>query len=191
MEKINNNTTLIDTYNRKEEDFFEGFVDYIEGCTDGHVEGEGTDMKGVWDNGEVFETFWGWYYRECECIEEDFFDGFRGAQEQHPTKCVVSGCLGLWNGKHVIVPTICKSIYSAVQKCLKDAYEYVIKIEDGVLVVENHHHDGTNIFEIRIFNEENIEKIEDWEGDEDSLADFLNDKNNVEPFYYEHFYVVY
>lgn len=65
---------------------------------------------------------------------------------------VIIGNLGLWNGPHKVIPTKCKSIIEAIYRCIKEMDEVEI-YEDayGNLKVDAYHHDGTNHFTIKKF----------------------------------------
>lgn len=61
---------------------------------------------------------------------------------------IIKGSLGLWNGRHTIIPT--KAIgFEAIRKCLNKSEDYKIIDNDGRLIILAYHHDGTNEFEIR------------------------------------------
>lgn len=186
MKKITDKITLIDTYNRKREDYYDGFEDYFdeENYT---INGEGDEMCAIPKNGGMSYDFMDWYYAQCDIEDEDFWYGFKDAMKYRNLDCIVTGTLGLWDGKHSIYPT-CGELMDMINKCLKDAYDYIIRIENNVMYIENHHHDGTNYYEIRLVNGENYDKIIYWDDEEDGdLVQFLLDNNNFEDFYYEYF----
>ena len=186
MNKITNVVTLIDTYNRNEEDYYELFKDCF--YEDNYIiEGEGDDMTAVPKVSGLVHDFSDWYTAQCEIEDEEFWNSFRSAMKDRTLDCVVTGSLGLWDGKHKIYPT-CGELMEMIDKCLKDAYDYVLKIENNVLYIENHHHDGTNYYEIRLVNGENYDKIVYWDDEEDGdFAEFMNNPANFEDFYYEYF----
>lgn len=69
---------------------------------------------------------------------------------------VIKGYVGLWDGKHKIVPERCEDLKEAIDKCCNirgdwNAIIYFEKDEEGDehLYVEVPHHDGTNLFEIQ------------------------------------------
>ena len=186
-QKIEGEITLIDTYNRDTTDYIEDFKQY---CLDNKfvIEGEGTDMEGLYLGGKV--TFWDWYNQVTQEEDDDFWYSFRKAIKKEPlyTRCVITGNLGLWNGRKTIVPTLVDNLYNAVSECLKDAYDVVLKVKDNVLYVENHHHDGTNCFEIRLVNADNYDKLLYWDDEEDGdIEKFFEDKNNFNEFYWDFF----
>lgn len=186
MNKITNVVTLIDTYNRKASDYIEEFKLWCE--DNGYTySGEDEDDLVTKDDWGIKIKFMSWFYDTCQVEEQDFWDGFRSAQKDRTLDCVVTGSLGLWDGKHKIYPT-CGELMEMIDKCLKDAYDYVLKIENNVLYIENHHHDGTNYYEIRLVNGETYDKIVYWDDEEDGdFAEFMKNPANFEDFYYEYF----
>lgn len=61
---------------------------------------------------------------------------------------IIKGSLGLWNGRHTIIPT--KAIgFEAIRKCLNESDDCEIIDNDGRLIILAYHHDGVNEFEIR------------------------------------------
>lgn len=62
---------------------------------------------------------------------------------------VITGTLGLWDGKHTIVPVYMNSVYEAINRCIGRSIEAVEVSEmDGAIIVHAFHHDGTNCFTI-------------------------------------------
>ena len=122
--------------------------------------------------------------------DNDFWEGFRLAIKNEPlyTRSVITGNLGLWNGRKTIVPTLVDNLYDAVMKCLTDCELYKLTIKDNVLYVEGSHHDGNNSFEIRLVNSDNYDKLNYWDDEEDGdIEKFFEDKNNFNQFYWDFF----
>lgn len=179
--------TLIDTFNRDADDYVEDFEEY---CLDNEyvIEGDGTDMEGLYLGGKV--TFWDWYYSTTEYEDDDFWNSFKNAIEKEPlyTRCVITGNLGLWNGRKTIVPTLVDNLYDAVMKCLTDCMHYSLVIKNNVLYVRGSHHDGTNSFEIRLVNSDNYDKLNYWNDEEDGdIEKFFDDEKNFNQFYWDFF----
>ena len=86
---------------------------------------------------------------------ENFFDNIRYSSIKHE-KVVILGTLGLWDGKHEIEPFVCDDIEKAINKCICKADDYIIKQENGFVLVESYHHDGINEFMIKLLNEKGI-----------------------------------
>lgn len=66
-------------------------------------------------------------------------------------EATITGTLGLWNGRKQVIPTKEDNLESAIKRCIGDHTEELkISDVDGKLIVECMHHDGTNIFDIRL-----------------------------------------
>ena len=89
--------------------------------------GEDKDDLVAKGDGGIKIKFMDWYYDTCEIEEQDFWDSFKDAIKYHILDCVVTGELGLWDGKHKIVPT-CMELMDAINKCLKHAEDYIISV---------------------------------------------------------------
>ena len=179
--------TLIDTYNRDADEYVEDFKEY---CLDNEyvIKGKGTNMEGLYLGGKI--TFWDWYYQTTNDEDFDFWEGFRLAIKYEPlhTRCVITGNVGLWNGKRTIVPTLVDNLFDAVMKCLTDCELYKLTIKDNVLYVDGSHHDGSNSFEIRLVNSDNYDKLNYWDDEEDGdIEKFFEDKNNFNELYWNFF----
>lgn len=186
-QKIEGEITLIDTYNRDTTDYIEDFKQY---CEDNEyvIRGEGTDMEGLYLGGRI--TFYDWYNQVIQEEDDDFWNSFRKAinAETTYTRCLITGAIGRWDGSRKLGINLCDNLWDAVSKCLKDAYDVVLKVKDNVLYVENHHHDGTNYFEIRLVNADNYDKLLYWDDNTDGdLDDFVNNPNNFNIIYWNYF----
>lgn len=112
-------------------------------------------------------------------MEEDIFTLKRLA-ETRSEKWVVTGTLGLWDGRHIIFPKVFPSLQRALSACWKDCeiVEVVTDEKGDYLIFTGHHHDGTNCFELRPVDAESADHIEDefgnGEPDETVLA-YLNE----------------
>jgi len=66
-------------------------------------------------------------------------------------EATITGTLGLWNGKKEIIPEKETDLETAIKRCIGDNTEELkISDVDGKLIVECSHHDGTNVFDIRL-----------------------------------------
>lgn len=76
---------------------------------------------------------------------------------------VITGKLGLWNGKHEILPIIEDSLCNAIKKCISGGsildYKVTLDTETGVVSVSAHHHDGVNFFNIYLLTDEGFDAI--------------------------------
>lgn len=103
---------------------------------------------------------------------DDFFNNLRFSKFMD-TPCVVTGSLGLWHGRHSIIPETFSNIEDAIKKCVKNVDYCSIGQVYGHLEVIGVHHDGSNIFEIHLLNKRGIDASEriEWE---DGKADLTN-----------------
>lgn len=79
---------------------------------------------------------------------------------QNDEHCVITGNLGLWNGRPRIQPTTCKGVWDAIRKCANDMDYVIVKQVNGHLEVTGIHHDGRNNFEIHLLNERGVFAME-------------------------------
>jgi hypothetical protein len=64
-------------------------------------------------------------------------------------ECVVTGSLGLWDGRHTIQP-VYDNLAKCITKCLNASDEIEIYEVDGELKIDAYHHDGINRFTINL-----------------------------------------
>ena len=74
--------------------------------------------------------------------------------------CMITGNLGLWNGRPTIVPVFCDNLVDAIKKCWGSCDDCEVKLENGHLEVFAKHHDGTNCFEIHILSKKGLREVE-------------------------------
>ena len=70
--------------------------------------------------------------------------------KEYNVPVVIRGELGLWDGKHTILPERKESVIDAIERCVGggDIHNALVEWNDGVITVEAYHHDGCNIFTI-------------------------------------------
>jgi hypothetical protein len=101
---------------------------------------------------ENSQEFTCWSNNEQQAEWEDFIAALKEyADKQKGDGFMITGSLGLWDGRRNIYPTFVKTLRAAVEKCV-DRGDY-IKIEFDkklhVIEVAVTHHDGTNLFTIQ------------------------------------------
>lgn len=140
--------TLIDTSNTGLE-----YKDYVENC----------ELNEITPHPENSTEYWEWIAEQRNNNVEDFFLNLKYMRDATPV--VVTGTLGLWNGKRSIYPMYIeskdyelnsqgkwvymeKALYTAIQKCINGMDDFKVEYVEGEIVVHGYHHDGTNTFTI-------------------------------------------
>lgn len=112
-----------------------------------------TDDNTILNSRDNDSAFIEWVYGEYLNSEWiDLLDNIKHYSKYGNTPCVITGSLGLWNGRHNIYATKCDDLVSAINKCVGNAQNVVIRLNNGCIEVNAMHHDGTNCFEIHILN---------------------------------------
>ena len=91
---------------------------------------------------------------------------------------LVTGTLGLWDGKHKIEPKIFRDFDEAISAMCQDSIEVKIsQIDEFTWKLENWHHDGKNefIFRFLAYPFDDTDEI-DW----DDLDNFVEGKDDFE-----------
>ena len=69
-------------------------------------------------------------------------------------KVVISGTLGLWDGKKTIVPEVAKDFKHALWLCIDNTDYCKIYKECSKIIIEATHHEGTNVFTLQFLTED-------------------------------------
>jgi hypothetical protein len=139
--------TLIDTYNSGLE-----YSDYVEYC----------ELNEITPEPEGSNDYYEWEAEENQRFVEDFFENLRYVKFDTPV--IITGSLGLWNGRKEIYPLVVEStdkpsLYNAVQKCINGMDDFKVELSEGEIVVHGYHHDGTNIFTISKLSKKGIDPV--------------------------------
>ena len=139
--------TLIDTYNSGLE-----YSDYVEYC----------ELNEITPEPEGSDDYYEWEAEENQRFVEDFFENLRYVKFDTPV--IITGSLGLWNGRKEIYPLVVEStekpsLYNAVQKCINGMDDFKVELSEGEIVVHGYHHDGTNIFTISKLSKKGIDPV--------------------------------
>ena len=127
------------------------YEDYVESCEDCGIEPAEEDSNAYWE----------WCAEQRDFNYEDDMYAIEEC-EAYNVPCIITGRLGLWNGRHGIAPTKCDSVYDGIQKCIGQSIDDVdVKFNNGVIEVTAHHHDGTNVFEIHALSKKGLKKVGD------------------------------
>ena len=131
-----------------EEDWKDAYEEYCEECED-------IDEKPL--------DLYDYALRETNLnMEEDVYTLDRLAKTRSE-KWVVTGTLGLWDGKHIIYPKVFPNLRRALGACWEDCGYIDIHTDEkgNYLEFTGSHHDGTNCFELRPVNDEVASYIEE------------------------------
>jgi hypothetical protein len=152
--------TLIDTYNSGLE-----YSDYVEFC----------EANEITPEPEGSNDYYEWLAEENNRYVEDFFENLRYVNFYTPV--IITGSLGLWNGRKEIYPVVVESsgydynersgkfeykqpsLYNAVKKCINGMDDFKVELSEGQIVVHGYHHDGTNIFTISKLTNKSINSV--------------------------------
>ena len=147
-ENKNNVYTILDTRD------YPTYEDYVQDCEE--------------NGNEVYEEdsreYWHWV---SDMTQMDLEDALSNIEYSPDAKCpcIVTGTLGLWNGRPTIHPTRCESLRKAVEKCMRSGDDAKVTYDNGVIKVEVYHHDGTNYFEIRKLSKRGLSVTDNWYSD--------------------------
>lgn len=130
------------------------YEDYKEWCDD-------CDVDCIYEEGST--EFYDWVHEQ---IDEDIQCDKMNMQysEYAERNFIITGALGLWDGKHGIKPVFKHGLCEAIDKCISgsDIWDYDVFLNDDedYITVHAKHHDGTNVFEIHMLTREGAEA---WE----------------------------
>ena len=126
------------------------YENYVEGCKVNHVEPQAEDSNDYWEY--VYETRQMWF--------DDFFRYGLKSVLSHDKPCLISGTLGLWDGRHDIQPVKCVNLAKAIKKCFGSCDDYEVEFSYGVIYVTSYHHDGVNTFEIKLLSTRGVNAMQ-------------------------------
>lgn len=142
------------------------YEDYVENCEINDCEPAEEDSQDYWD----------WVNETRAMYWDDLKMNMCYSKIDYPL--IITGSLGLWDGRHTIQPMIIESegygrkfttcdytgyelpsIKKAVEKACsgRSVEDFDVTYEDGVIYVNCYHHDGTNRFEIHKLSKKGIE----------------------------------
>ncbi len=130
------------------------YEDYKEWCDE-------CDVDCIYEEGST--EFYDWVHEQ---IDEDInCDKINMKDSEYAERnFIITGSLGLWDGKHNIKPVFCHGLCEVIDKCIegRDIWDYDVFLNDDedYITVHAKHHDGTNVFEIHMLTREGAEA---WE----------------------------
>ena len=146
--------TMLDTYSTSYE-----YSDYVDFC----------EANEITPEPENSNAYWEWVSDERQREIDDFMLNLRYAKiNEEPV--LITGTLGLWNGRKEIYPMLLESseyeqdsngkwryknpaIRKAVEKCMHGVDDVKVEYNNGEIIVNGYHHDGTNILTIHKLND--------------------------------------
>ena len=118
------------------------YEEYKERCEENDMEVHEEDTQGYYDD---LNTFFSW-------DREDFFDSLEHSTLNNKGSVMITGDLGLWNGRHEISPVLCNTLRDAIWKCIDNMDDFSIEYYHGQINVSGFHHDGCNTFELHLLS---------------------------------------
>lgn len=137
------------------------YDDYLDWCENNEVEPQDENSN----------SFYEWCGEEAYMIYNDERDNLSYSKLAN-RMFLVDGTLGLWWGKPAIVPQVCRGLLETIDKCIGndiDNIDVKADFENGLLVVYAYHHDGTNVFNLRMLNKNGEKWAESAENRGDNI----------------------
>jgi len=147
------------------------YDEYLQMCKDCEREPNPEGSREYWD--DIYEeTVNDW---DCFCDNMEY-GPFKDC------KCMITGNLGLWNGRPTIIPVLCDNPLEAIKKCINERGidDWEVKTEDGHIEVLAHHHDGTNCFEIHLLSKKGEREVE--------REKYLYEDYDIKPWWFKKIY---
>lgn len=142
------NRTLYDNYNINYDDWYEDFQDWIGiNSIDEDFNKWITSVPTDKDS----QTFFDWLYDSLSMNWDDLMANIK-YDKNNNVDCVVTGSLGLWDGRHDIDTKHFPTLDRAINACISGCDYIIITENEGVINIKGIHHDGTNCFEIHKLN---------------------------------------
>ena len=124
------------------------YEEYLDDCESNNREPQGENSKDYWD-----------FVHEMQDLNVE--EGMREISEKDfDVPVVITGYLGLWNGRPEIQPVMVENVKKAVVKCWGKCDDCELKFNTDHFEVRAMHHDGTNCFEIHKLSKNGIQAFE-------------------------------
>lgn len=125
------------------------YTEYLEYCVANDIEPQGEDSDGYYE-----------YVSDIHAMEwEDFLANIHYSKV-NDYAWLITGFLGLWNGKHEVYPTIEESLEDAIYSCIgKGLCEIIVKKDGNTIFIDVIHHDGRNSFELQALSDDGAERF--------------------------------
>lgn len=132
--------TLYNNYDINYTEWFDSFKEY---CMDNDIDHTQYD--------EDSERFHNWIYDMLSMDWDDLMTNIK-YDKNNNVDCVVTGSLGLWDGRHDITARHFSTLEKAINTCVSGCDYIIITENEGAINIKGIHHDGTNNFEIHKLN---------------------------------------
>lgn len=136
------------------------YNDYLEWCNECDIPEEqrfGEDE----DGGHLFNE---WRHEQAEQDIDCDCENIR-CSEYENRHYMVTGSLGLWDGSHKVRPRVCYGLVNTIMSCTEkqgiEDFDVFINEGEDCITVHAKHHDGTNVYEIRLLKHGEAQKWED------------------------------
>lgn len=144
------------------------YSDYLEWC----------EMNDIEPDKEGSSAYWDWCAEEAQLNYDCDMDNLMYS-EIKDRMFLIEGALGLWWGRPTIQPVLVEGIVPAIKRCIGrdiNDIDAELNTKDGVIYVRASHHDGTNIFTLKMLNKNGEKWIEN------ALNKWLETRENGEDF---------
>lgn len=155
------------------------YQDYLDWCDECDIPEEEQYTE---NSNEFFE----WCHKQVEQDIDCDCENMRYSKYANRS-FVITGHLGLWNGKHEIIPVVHNGLVDTIMKCTEgnDIWDYdaFINDDEDFITVHAKHHDGTNVFHIHLMTQEGAKAYKEAYDDWDNCV--TDEKPEVKPEYFE------
>lgn len=122
------------------------YDDYLEWC-------EECEVEPIYP--EDSSEFFGWCHEQVDQDIDCDCENMRYSKYAN-RNFVITGSLGLWDGKHIIQPVVMNGLVDTIMKCVSGRdicnYDVFINDDEDYITVHAMHHDGTNVFQIHLLS---------------------------------------
>lgn len=89
---------------------------------------------------------------------EDFFYNISNSRYLY-NDYLIMGSVDRWDGRRFINPIYYNNLYDAIKDCIEDCNDFKVYETNYGIEVHNMHHDGTNIYFIRLLSKKGLKKL--------------------------------
>lgn len=112
------------------------------------------------------------YYDHIGRLTDQDLDNFKDNLQysKYNLPCLMTGTLGLWNGRPDLCPVKYDSLLEGVKDIMRraDCNDWEIRLTEGALRLLGTHHDGTNTYTLHVLSAKGLRETErdkyTWEG---------------------------